>query len=401
MDIGGAEKSIEQGFRLSELRKRISSPEDWMRKRWETNIVDGFSRLDNIKIGNPKIEKLKDYAKNLDEKFEYLNKPVGLTAQQAELLMSKIPKEDRDAGFDATILSLRKETNYLDELEEVGISAALLTGLENGKYKAFVLFLAPDSIFTKGMKKKGVMACYFSILDTVVVPQKAPTSEEMWLMLATEGRLPEFVSSLDHELTHDLQWSKGQRAIMLGLSTSQQVSYFSLLQKYGLLVALSVSSAIGILSRRLARKLDNDEMLAEIHAYEASASSPSAMDNPTDKFQIAGHVIHEYELKSRIIEDALRAYDSIHLLRIMGLKDKKLGELVTRARFDEDTRTFPRLEQALIERKNDWGIINDEDFEKVTKALLAQHDMELRFQRHRAQEVATRELRRETGKWFD
>lgn len=383
-------------------RYKISSPDKWAQIRWEHEIRLGFSALDLVGADNPKINELRKYKSTVEGKLLYLRKPVGLPVWEARYLMDRIPEQDRDAGFDATILRLQRETGYLKELEDVGISSALVAGLENGKFKALVKFLAPENFLAKSMTRKGVAASYAPILDTIFIPEKAPTSEEMWLMLATEGTLPEVIASLDHELTHDAQWSKQQRAAILGLSAVSTASYFALVRKYGVIAAIGISNAIRLLTNQMEKGLKNDEMLQEVHAFEASAESPT---NGRERFihrrEIAEHIINAYEPSGKDLPDALYAYDLIHTLRILGMDDQELGKLVNLARFDKKTRSFPRLERAKLEKKSEWGIAGDDDFENVTDTLLAKHDLELALQRHKAEEIATRELKRETGQWFE
>ena len=375
--------------------------QDILRSYWEQDIKEGFGMVNSIQSKNPKILELKKYSEGIDEKLQFLRKPVGMGHQEAELLMSKIPQKDHDAGFDATILRLQRETKYLEELEDVGISSALLTGLENGKYGAWVKFISPDSFYAKGMQKKGSAGRYIPMLDMVVIPQKAPTSEEMWLMLATEGTLPSVVSHLDHELTHDLQWNKIQRSAILGLNSAQTVSYFWLIKTYGILTSLGISNVVGIASKRIAKNLSNDGMLQEIHSFSASADSPTAKEDEFDeREEISGHVINAYNLKDRELFDALYAYDLIHNLKMLGTNDRELGKLVNMAKFDKKSRRFYKLEKALEKKSMEWGVNNPEDVGNLLTALNAKHDLELRYQRHKAEEVAARELRRETGNWF-
>lgn len=397
---------------LVEVQEKVDfslSTPDWLtypeqqrfRSTWESSIRSRLSVINDFQSNNPRVGEIKRYFKESDSKIALLRKPVGIGHQQAELLLSRIPPEDRDAGFDSVILRLKKETDYLSELDEVGISDALLEGLDQGKYKAWVKFISPDSFYARGMQKRGSVGRYIPTFDMVIIPQKAPTSEDMWLMLATEGTLPRVVSDLDHELSHDLQWGKFQRTAIIGLSSVPSVSYFWLLKTYGVLTALGLSNAAGILSSRIVKNFDNDTLLAETHSYNASVSSATNSDKSLDGgLETAIHILESYKLKDRSLMDALYAYNLIYSMRMLRADDAELGKLVSMAKFDKKERNYPRLEKALSEKALEWGVDNKEDMEKLVIALGAKHDLELRYQRHLAEKVAVDVLFQETGRFM-
>jgi len=386
-------------YRLSTDRE---TNEQKLERLFEENIRSSFSELEEIVSENPNIKALKEYGKGIEEKFAFLKKPVGLTPQQADLLMSRIPKEDRDSGFDAVILKLQRDTDYLEELEDVGISSALVDGLENGKYGAYTIFLNPDNFFSRMLKKRNIGGGYLPLLDTIIIPEKPPTSEEMWLKLATEGQLPNFINSLDHELTHDKQWKSSQRAAILTLSGLPLGTYMATYSHLGFWSRLGIQEMALVVSRLATKRLRNDTLLSETQAYEAAGSSPTYHDPEMDEAkEVATHIIDAYGLKGRNYLDALIAYEKIHLLRIMGVDDNEIGKIVSGARFDSKNRTYPKLDKRVDDERDKWGVANDWDFHDVGRALIAQHELELRFQRHLAEQIAARELQRETGKWFD
>jgi hypothetical protein len=290
----------------------------------------------------------------------------------------------------------------LDELEDVGISTALVDGLENGKYGAYTIFLNPDNFFAKMLKRKHIGGSYAPLFDTTVIPEKPPSSEEMWLKLATEGQLPKFVNSLDHELTHDKQWNKLQRTAILTINSLPTATYLALYPHLGFLKSLAAQDLLLAVSRIASKKIDNDSMLGEVHAYNSGASSPTYHEPELDEVhEVASHIINSYNLKGRDYVDALLAYENVHTLRIMGVDDSEIGKIVSGAQFDKKIRSYPKLDKRVMEEKDKWGTTNKYDFMTVRRALLSQHELELRYQRHLAEQIAVRELQRETGKWFD
>lgn len=365
----------------------------------QINIEYGFNLLKHVDSDNPKIKKLKEYKEGIEEKFNYLKKPVGLTPQQADLLMSRIPPEDRDAGFDAAILRLRRDTKYLDELEDVGISTALVNGLEKGKYGAYTLFLNPDNFFAKILKNGSASGCYLPILDTVIIPKNPPTSEEMWLRLATEGHLPDFVNTLDHELTHDQQYTKLQRSAYLTISSIPTATFFASLPHLGGWKSVALQQLLIATSRIATNRIKNDTMLSEIHSFNSSGNSPTSQNSRTiNARDVAFHIVDNYRIKNRDYIDAINAYNDIHTLRIMGVNDAEIGKVVSGAKYDEKTQSFPKLVKRIMQEKERWGVTSDDTFNIVRIALISQHELELQYQRHQAEEIAARELQREAGR---
>lgn len=386
----------------SKFDKESKLNNETVQRLFEDSIISGFGLLKYVDSDSSKIKELKEYEKEIKKKFGYLKKPVGLTPQQADLLMSRIPPEDRDAGFDATILKLKRDTEYLNELEDVGISTALVDGLENGKYGAYTLFINPDNFFSKILKKGRVSGSYLPIFDTIIIPKNPPTSEEMWLKLASEGKLPDVVSTLDHELTHDKQWNKSQRAAILTISSIPTASYLASLPHLGVWKSLAIQEFLIAASRISTNILKNDKMLSEVHAYNSSGNSPTSQNSRIiNARDVAFHIIDNYGINNRDYIDAMNAYDDIHTLRIMGVDDVEIGKIVSGAKYDKKTESYPKLDKRIMQEKEKWGIVNDDKFRLVRIALIAQHELELRYQRHQAEEIAAKELQRETGKWFD
>ena len=375
------------------------TPAEWMQRKFEARIRNGFAGIEEVSSDNEEIKKLVDYRNQLNQNFDLIHQPVGLSTGIAKSYLARIPSEDLKPEFDHLILRLRGETEYLEELEDVGIAAGLLAGLEKGRYGSLVKFFAPDTLVAKVMRKKGIGGAYLPLLDLVVFPDKPPTVEEMWLSMANEGKLPKLIFNLDHELTHDKQYTKMQKALLHLPGLSRAVGYQTILSRYGLIPALSFMVSTYHLAKKLRANFTNDEILSEIHAFEAMASNPGFNDEGLDeRGEIAGFVAGYYgDLDSDFLA-ANKAFNLIRGLRVMGLDDKAIGRLVSQTRFDEDKQTYPKLEKRLKKEQEHWGIEREEDYYRVRRALLSRQELELHVQRHYARRISAEQLKIASGK---
>ena len=142
--------------------------------------------------------------------------------------------------------------------------------------------------------------------------------------------------------------------------------------------------------------------MGEIQAYEASASNPAFFQEDSDEErEITFSVVNDYGERGKHFSEmvkAKKAFDSIRTLRILGLNDREIGRVVSRARFNGKECTYPKLEKKIMEERKKWGIEDEETFRKVVGALLARQELELYVQRHHAQRIATEQLEIASGK---
>lgn len=399
-NISSSEKSdllgVKEPYYLTE-----TSPDAWMRRHFEKDIKNGFIFIDDIDQTSPRVRELIEYKQNLGEKFSLLREPVGLSRGIAESYMSRIPSGDLKPEFEEMILEVRRRTDYLEELEDVGIAAALASGFEDGKYGAWVRFFAPNALISRAMFKHNLAGVYLPTLDVAFFPNKLPTTEDMWLSLVDEGKLPREVLNLEHELTHDQQYTRGQRAMLILPEVGRVGGYYAIVSKYGVWTAIAFSFTAYNINKRLRERMKNDEVLAEIHAFEATASNPVYLEESLDeKGEIIDFVLRNYAEDVDQFEAASKAFDLVRSLRLLGLDDCEVGKLVSRARYDEDQRTYPKLEKRLETEKDNCGFERSRDFRLFLDALLSRQELELRVQRHSAQKIATEQLERAAGKKF-
>ncbi|RMG43438.1 MAG: hypothetical protein D6719_03805 [Candidatus Dadabacteria bacterium] len=356
-------------------------------------IIDAFKRLEHLPdTSDPLIQSLKEYGKSVEDYFDQIDDYQFQPAHEVEAMLSRLSPGELKAGFSKMIARLRKESDALKELEDVGVAEALEVGLKNGKFGAKVIFTSPDSKLASIAPHAA--AFYYGPLDIIVVKGDIPTRENMWRTLVTQGGLPKEIAVLDHELTHDRQWLKGQRLAISAVRAGHFGFTFGLAATGGPLKGIFAGCGTLPLTMALERQQFNDKILSETHAFEASASSPVMLEEQLDEMpEIVTNVAAGYS-RARPIDfiKSLEAFKLTRTLRLFGLDDKEIGKLVSKARWDSDKGTYPKLEKRLAEERKKHGLENNQDFITVRNALLARQAVERARQRMLASQIAYEEL---------
>lgn len=263
---------------------------------------------------------------------------------------------------------MQQETEYLRELQEVGISEALLVGLEKGDYSAYVKFAKITK--TAAERYKGT---YTDLHDEVLLADSAPTSEESLIPLISEGKLPFVITALFHELIHDQQ----------SIGPIKSALHHELLPTD--------------LDKRY-----RDRYLREMQAYHAQNMTPWGFDySPLDKLRKhpPGLVVKVGTFDINNNRDFNRLFKLFCALSAFGVSNPELSYLVKKEQLS-NTRgsVYEFLERKLLEKRKEWGIEDNEDDYKITvEALLAKQECEILLARHQAQNIATEVLMVEAG----
>lgn len=351
--------------------------------------------LKRLPAGNPIVDELKRFAERVPEIAELVESERGMQYEQVERLLETLDPAVVDSGFRRLVSRLRTETDYFGELEDVGIAQALENGSLKGDYGARVKFIDPDSRKGRSMQKRGLKGYYRPHLDSISVLGNMPEAAEMWKTLATEGVLPEIVSVLDHELTHDAQFSKGQRVQMLSAPIIRFGSWLVVINQTNSLTGLAYLIGTYPIERKIVNDARNDKILGEVHAYSAAGSSPSNSDSRMDDaHEIIPHVAFGYGENFSDMGKATRAFKLLRALRGFGLDDREIGKLVCREKFDKKSRTFPGLEKRVDELREEFDLMDDQEFEIVFRAMGQKQLFDLAEQRALARRIASQELAR-------
>ena len=89
---------------------------------------------------------------------------------------------------------------------------------------------------------------------------------------------------------------------------------------------------------------------------------------------------------------AAKAYDLVHGLRLVGLNDTEIGNLVSRAKWDKERQTFPRIEERLDLEMEAMGCHSFGDRRAAMQALHTRFELEIARQRRLACQIAREEL---------
>ncbi len=275
-----------------------------------------------------------------------------------------------------------KETKAFDELKETRIIYNLIQGIENGKYGALLKFVEEDSEEAKELIKKGVVSpssvasCYV-FLKRIYIISKLPSPREMLYDIANFGKFitSKEISILDHELTHLLQWPKERK-----MRFFIQTAIVECLRSLGAEIIPGLNSIIKHIEKQESRL----KALEEIQAYKASEATGFEDWSASELFE---HLRKYYDFKEADV--LISGIIEIERLRALGLDDKAIAKLVSIAKWDERTATFPLLEKEIEQRAKEKGL----DIEDVDNLVIARRiKREIEFEKARI--IAQEELKK-------
>lgn len=304
---------------------------------------------------NPRVKSLVDYMNDLSVTVTDVDKPTSLPSLDILIHLNELEsRNELTQGFSSLILRLQRETKYLKELEITKVARGLLNGLSNNHYSSQVKFIESSR---SGIKNGD----YDNLLNRVRIFDKEPTLKEIWVDLIKNGRLPDPISTLHHELIHE----KG--------------------------------------STRLTQPMD---ILYEVHAWDATLSSPTYGLDRSLAYNLADNLIehygwflYQYSTSISTADLVHKAYDLIHALRIFGINDLEIASLIKGERFDIKAKTYPKLQTRLDSIQNEWKISNPEIWKAVAYLQNDQFELERMIQIQKARKIAAEELLIEsTGK---
>jgi|CXWL01.1.fsa_nt_gi hypothetical protein len=364
-------------------------------KKAETLAQSAFPALDSIEPHRatiPLVDELFQYRSTLSQRLLLAAADRGLRPDRADKLLNLLTPAQLHDGFQALMQHLRDETNYLKELEDTLIAQALPHPVEEGSFGAKVKFVPPRSGVSKLLNRKRAQGAYHPSLDVAMVFSQAPTQREIWHALATTGVLPAAITILDHELTHDTQVNKSQRALMWLFRGSNFAVEMAAFGQFGFLGGLGVNSLIKPGKNKVAESVFGNTGLLETHAFEAASASPTANVRQCDERDEIITAVTNYPGARMSPDEARLAYDLIRSLRLLGLNDRELGPLVSADRFDKKKKTFPRMAAALEDERAKRNLQDQGVFAFVREALEARHQVELLAESAGARRLASKGL---------
>lgn len=253
----------------------------------------------------------------------------------------------------------------------------------------------------------------------IYIRAAAPTVEQMLSSLLQNGTLGDVVCSLVHETTHATQ-----------VPHAGGCSYKVLLSD---ILNTIKARVLDKLPTNIARSLDKESaghmkvLLNEIHAHESTTLigghtrpnryQESSFDAETRKNFVLRRCCQAYtpefmrdKFKRNddrsnaewladygsipLVRSLSRAYDQIHVLRLLGIDDNKIGALIATCLYDKKSGSFPQLAKFLAAERTRQGFEDDLSFEAVIKQRELDESERLTSDNSKARKIAREEIRK-------
>lgn len=292
------------------------------------------------------------------------------------------------------VRNLRKETTYLQELEDTGIANALEHGLKNSRFGAFVFYLPTDTPMGRILSGNGkVSGAYIPPFDSALIFDKPPAPREMLKSLVEHGVLPEVIGILDKELTHDLQITNSQRLLLWAPLLLRSLGALIIFRIFGVVpgIGFNVFSTPSVLPFK--NSIFGSNILHEVQAMDAAVCSPTF--EPSDESLqpwTTNKLVSSLKLKGERHQMVAEAFYLVHNLRLLGVDDKKIAYAISSCGYDKHLMTYPKLSLLLKQKRSDLGLSDDLDFAEAIQTLERQLDFDIRSGREIASEYAIREI---------
>ena len=304
-----------------------------------------------------------------------------------------VSDERADRILGEVVARLSTETTYLHEIGDTKIGEALACGFKGSSFGALVVWMNGDTRPGRLVERLAGGErddLYNPMFDIALILDKKPQSKDILVHMIDDGTLPEGIAALDKALTHDLQISKSQRALLYGAQSIVGLPVLAL-RFLGVppLVGRTVFAAFQRkVSQVLFPGLFNDNALSELHASEASAHSPTASASLSDEVEDIVTRVSERKGTKQSPDALLRAYAQLHALRLLGMNDRELGTIVSRAQYNPETESYPKLDAALVERRHTDGLENDALFIQTMSHMHHARELECWLLQQEARAIA-------------
>lgn len=337
------------------------------------------------------LSQLQTFGKNdLEDAVTFVEKDIGLTDAASRRLISEL--SNVQPIFDSALLRIKRETGYFGYSQGEQVSLSLLSRLKGSNFKEHIIFLSPDSWFFR-MRMAG--ASYVpSVPDVIFASNDLPTDSEMLAALTTSGSLPDLASFIDHELVHKKQLSLADRVTITGMTLTLLGSILNSVGNESVVAhVLGYSLAFG--AGLVIKKIFGNQFLGEVHAQIAGVDTPFADPLLSRPDRIIGMLRYYNTFKG--LDSAVHAYNQIRALRLLGVSDEEIGEVVKKDKLDTNHKlSYPGLHAALEKRLEVLGI-EVKYLEVLINCIFVKHQLQIITQRNLAKIIATQELKREIG----
>ncbi|MCA9375076.1 hypothetical protein KC622_01960 [Candidatus Dojkabacteria bacterium] len=374
---------------------------------WSNAILDDLEPTKQWSHHNiPFLTDLSNFANTARTKAEQIQTPVGMPEGEAKLHLSRIPPNEAGPEVAEMLGRIAQKTGYFRQLTELGTDTSLIGSLKEGQYIAPVIFLTPDNIFNGLLGRiTGNEYGGHALGKICFVEGENINPKDLWMLLATEGTLPQTAAIIQHELAHTTQGTvlRMQEA-RFAAATDLIAPLLAFLVHRQLGSGVSIFYTLTYISYRFLKhnrqnaqgNYNITDLISEIHAFEAMSEVPvSGATSPSEPPEIVDLLIEKYGLRQEDMEIAYTTLAQIRTLRALGLSHNEIGQIVSKLKYDSEARSF-HLEDILKQELHKRGITESIgiDPNQIYAAANAKFELEIAFNRHEAIRIATQSLRR-------
>lgn len=387
---------------------------------FQAALRGAFDALDNLPTNwrsRSLIQGLQDYGAKLDTHLgtSYREKP--LDTKTVKRLISAGPAIA--SRFDRMLYRLRNESNFLDNLDEVGTLKLMFSTPRTEDVGVPVKFFPREKWIAKFGRK--VAGLYFPSNESVMIRGKAPSPARMWLSIASRGELPREISVLHHELVHAAQGRFDNPGFwkIMGAAVAITASFFVPLALFGTTLGSLVTIGgcalytmylfykaqaekgkkhadprVRDLQRGRCAKLEAQAWLSHL-SLPGDRHGGGSFNFDRVKSEVINTLAHHlvYGLGSESKGLTNRALDTLWSLRLLGVGERDIAMIVARTSTDFHKGKLPQLEHRLEKELRYWGL-DDATAPVVLRALAGKAELEHHVQKFKARQIAREELDR-------
>lgn len=356
------ESGVASGFSsvANTMREYISHKIQEMKHSFTMLGQDNFSSANNPHSYEIRLNEIQEKYKDIIEREVFFeeNPSKELTFLKQQTFISQPEIENRlnsflENGDDVTELMnsvidrISTETSYFDSMDET-IGKQNIKENQPAKNSP-----VPIKYGNKDIPIKGA-GMYTG--TSIILESDTPTPVSILQELATDGKISSF-DVVHHELIHlfDKHENMKEKDISIKeylgtgaiITTALIVGIVRRGDMSGVEAIITSAIALSPVARLLIQsrgKENNAEILTEAHAYISGKKA----HNEINTNELAGHLSKNYGVTSKDnIEKVYLASNYIQCLHALGMKEKDIGEIIHLAVWDNKTKSWPIIDQAI------------------------------------------------------
>ena len=330
-----------------------------------------------------------------------LKKEIGLQFENPEFIenakiLNEATEERLKFRYVEMIRDMFSQTKALDEIHDtVGKNNLIFWGLAK-KFPTTINFNATEYFEKKYGKEIGVLGTFSVASKEINLPDKKISIKDIWKCLLFHARLPEQISTLDHELTHywynegrinsqnseqntitlkqaviknlinnSLFWETVRISGIIAKVIDEKITRQSItsLRFYNYLISEVIKNKPffkSLLQSHLVGSREQD-LANEVIATKAGDTAEGQTQTTIDLIE---HLKTNYGFVGKgDLDKIIVVSQAVNRLRALGLADKEIAQAMARAAYDEKMTSFPSIDADISELAKEQGMdIYDVDY---------------------------------------